>query len=100
MKITVLEWRGSHRIEVSETELSALRKVVDAGLAALESEDEADRWGNFTSGELKAMAYWHGNPFSEEAEAARAKISQTAKRASRKRLAKPQKRPKDGPQAA
>jgi hypothetical protein len=100
MKITQLEWRGSHRIEVSETEMSALRKVIDAGLLTLEGEDEDGLWANFTSGERKAMSYWRGNPFTEEAEAAREQLSQRAKAARQKRLAKPRKRPKDGHQAS
>ena len=85
MRITQLEWRGSHRIEVSETEFEALRKVVNAGLLLLEGEDENglknDLWANFTSGERKAMAYWKGNPFTAEAEAARGTISNTLKEA-------------------
>ena len=79
MKITQLEWRGTHRIEVSENEMSALRKVINAGMLLLEGEDEDGLWADFTSGERKAMSYWAGNPFSEEGEKAREKFSKAHK---------------------
>ena len=79
MKITQLEWRGTHRIEVSENEMSALKKVINAGLLLLEGEDEDGLWADFTSGERKAMAYWAGNPFSEEGEKKREQFSKAHK---------------------
>lgn len=56
MKITT--WRdGRVTINASPTEISALRKIVDAGL-----DIEGDDTSPFTMNERKSMKYWKGNP--------------------------------------
>ncbi len=76
MKFLQLKERGRVRVRISGTEISALSKLVDLGLATLEDEENKNP---LTTGERKAIAYWSGNPFRNWLTIARKRARKPAK---------------------
>jgi hypothetical protein len=95
MKFRQLQNRSSIRIRVSGVEMSALRKIVELGLFALEGE-EANGGNPLTTSERKAVAYWKGNPFKDFAKPRR----RPRKPVQPKEASLPVKKPRASPRAA
>lgn len=57
MRVDQLRYKSRFRVILSQTEMSALRKIVELGVSAIE-EQEADNTSPLTTAERKAIAYW------------------------------------------